>query len=633
MKIKFTKFTKAMLFCFVISLSSCEKDLYENLTNTNTESLAFSTKIVALKDIPDVELFINNKVGDIASKSKTGKSTSSLPKITFDINKIIEVTDTIKNKNYSIRFVFDDTPENVFFNLIINVLSTGEKVPFVEKYTCAISNFTTYKNSQYNFNNFQGTVELFKANVFFGKTAILGKKSGDDPCLPKFYPNGDPIPQVSSFVYAGGSTSGSGGTSSTGTTTTGSYPNVATGGQGIFVTGTSSSGTSTSGGSTGCCSCGNCGTHWYMPTRQKDHVQMKTAADPCPDIVPIGYIGVSAEPEKLQMLRAELQISLQQWQWLHGKDELMDLILTYIHSSKDVNSAKENSLLAIEFCTNKTKTEYLFAMGLINQQIQNTGLILDIDASFKSPFNIDKSTITDATPEGEKFNKIYEVLENSVLYKKLFINLFDKNDKINVKFELVSNLIGKDGKTINGSCSEPTLGINGGKYITIKINKDNLSSGPKTKTLIFNIKTIIHESIHAYLYMKKLDANNGIPIPGLSNEDFAAALEGYNYFNDDQDQHDFMFLKMVPTIKIILSQIRDAVITQDRIDYLKDQSIQHNAGIPTTLWTWEEYYGWLSLGGLEQSPSFIKKYPKGSDGETVFKDYLNRGELSLNKEF
>jgi hypothetical protein len=25
---------------------------------------------------------------------------------------------------------------------------------------------------------------------------------------------------------------------------------------------------------------------------------------------------------------------------------------------------------------------------------------------------------------------------------------------------------------------------------------------------------------------------------------FAAVLEGYNYFNDDQDQHDFMFLKM-----------------------------------------------------------------------------------------
>ena len=363
MKIKFTKLTKAMLFCFVISLSSCEKDLYENLTNTNTESLAFSTKIVALKDIPDVELFINNKVGDIAYKSKTGKSTSSLSKITFDINKIIEVTDTIKNKNYSIRFVFDDTPENVFFNLIINVLSTGEKVPFVEKYTCAISNFTTYKNSQYNFNNFQGTVELFKANVFFGKTAILGKKSGDDPCLPKFYPNGDPIPQVSSFVYAGGSTSGSGGTLSTGTTTTtttttttGSYPNIATGGQGIFVTGTSSSGTSTSGGSTGCCSCGNCGTHWYMPTRQKDHVQMKTAADLCPDIVPIGYIGVSAEPEKLQMLRAELQISSQQWQWLHGKDELMDLIQKYINSNPtNINQSKEVALWAIDYMMNNSK--------------------------------------------------------------------------------------------------------------------------------------------------------------------------------------------------------------------------------------------------------------------------------------
>jgi hypothetical protein len=42
--------------------------------------------------------------------------------------------------------------------------------------------------------------------------------------------------------------------------------------------------------------------------------------------------------------------------------------------------------------------------------------------------------------------------------------------------------------------------------------------------------------------MKKLDANSNLfPVPGLSNEDFAAVLEGYNYFNDDQDQHDFLF--------------------------------------------------------------------------------------------
>jgi hypothetical protein len=55
-------------------------------------------------------------------------------------------------------------------------------------------------------------------------------------------------------------------------------------------------------------------------------------------------------------------------------------------------------------------------------------------------------------------------------------------------------------------------------------------------------------------------------VPGLSNEDFAAVLEGYNYFNDDQDQHECLrwFLQSNN-----LPQIRDVVITQDRFEYLK----------------------------------------------------------------
>jgi hypothetical protein len=56
----------------------------------------------------------------------------------------------------------------------------------------------------------------------------------------------------------------------------------------------------------------------------------------------------------------------------------------------------------------------------------------------------------------------------------------------------------------------------------------------------------------------------------VCNEDFAAVLEGYNYFNDDQDQHDFMFLRCSYN-QIILPKLEGVVITQDRIDYLKDQ--------------------------------------------------------------
>ena len=192
--------------CLGFLFSGCEKDLYENDTNANVVNLPFGTRTVALKDVPDVALFVQNKIGNVGAKSKTGKSSSSLSNTTFDINKIIEVTDTLENKNYSIRFVFDDTPENVFFNLIINVLPTGDKNAFIEKYTCDVSSFPAYKNSQYKFKLFQGKVELFKVNAFFGKTAIASKTSSD-PCPPKYYPNGDPIPEASSFVYPSGTSS------------------------------------------------------------------------------------------------------------------------------------------------------------------------------------------------------------------------------------------------------------------------------------------------------------------------------------------------------------------------------------------------------------------------------------------
>ena len=122
MKIKLNIIASTILFCFLVSLSSCEKDLYENTTNANSEKAAFDTKIISLKDVPEIESFVNNKIGDVMRKSKTGKLPDNPSNITFDIEKIVEVTDTVKNKNYSIRFVLEDTPENIFYNLIMPFL-------------------------------------------------------------------------------------------------------------------------------------------------------------------------------------------------------------------------------------------------------------------------------------------------------------------------------------------------------------------------------------------------------------------------------------------------------------------------------------------------------------------------------
>jgi len=79
----------------------------------------------------------------------------------------------------------------------------------------------------------------------------------------------------------------------------------------------------------------------------------------------------------------------------------------------------------------------LFAKELISQMAQNPDLSLDVDASFKSPFNIDRSAIDKNTPEGAKFDMVYESLMTSPTFKKLFVDLFGNNDRFCVDLKLL----------------------------------------------------------------------------------------------------------------------------------------------------------------------------------------------------
>lgn len=297
------------VLALLLSLSSCEyeiNDLHESQANT-ANPLPFETKSIALKDVPEVENYITSIIGDISQKGKTSKSNAISLDATFEVEKILETIDTIKNKNYNIRFTFKDTPEHIFYNLIVNFLPNGEKHAFVERYTCNPESYLVYRNSRYNMNYFTGKVDLFYYTSFFDKQSIKEKGKSAIDCVPKYYPNGDPVPTVSSFITSGSSVSSGGTQMYTGTPFGNSPP--ATYGQGLHV---SISTPSTAGD--GCCSCGDCGLHWYPPTRKSEHVTEKTSNDPCPDIIPVGFIGIKAEPEQLQILRAELAISLQHWQ-------------------------------------------------------------------------------------------------------------------------------------------------------------------------------------------------------------------------------------------------------------------------------------------------------------------------------
>ena len=175
---------------------------------------------------------------------------------------------------------------------------------------------------------------------------------------------------------------------------------------------------------------------------------------------------------------------------------------------------------------------------------------LDIDASSKSPFNIDRSGITDATPEGIKFNTVYDALLESPKFQELFENLFGNSDRFNVIFQIGSVANGARGNT-NTDLFNPTLN-------TITISPDFIKNNSK----LVVAKTILHECIHAYLNVKLCDGGQGMSIPNINNQDFYNIVnQKYNYFAPGENQHNFIYNFMLPTMQTILLDVKDTLVS------------------------------------------------------------------------
>ncbi len=373
-KYRYHYLLKAKLFVLTLflSLSSCEydTDLHKSQANA-TNPLPFETKAMALKDVPEVDNYIKSIIGDISQKGKTNKSNTITLDATFEVEKILETIDTLNNKNYNLRFTFKDTPEHITYNLIVNFLPNGEKHAFVEKHTCNPEYYLEYRNSKYDIKNFKGKVELFYYTSFFGQPKTdSNAKTSKDPCLPQYYPNGDPIPSVSSFVDGSNPDSSSGGSSPSGgfSSSYGSAAWSATSGYGLSVQviGDSSSNSTGSGTGTGTGTGTGVGTaiggfitttgtaigdalhivwRWIRSfTCNSCSPTQKTTADPCPTIVPAGFATFISEPERLAIIRSQLPLTLQQWQFLHGQERFMQSIISYLSKIQSNNTEAKNFL-------------------------------------------------------------------------------------------------------------------------------------------------------------------------------------------------------------------------------------------------------------------------------------------------
>lgn len=342
------------MFVLALTLSNCQVDEDSVKNNLQTINLDYKSKIIEISSVPEINSIIQG-IGNPIQITNKGTDKDKL-KIIFDKTNAIEVIDKDQNKKYSFRFAFDNTPENIFYNLIIAFSPTGEKSSYVLKYTCNDTHFLEYKNHNYNFYYFKGEMAVHKTTDYF-KTSNLFSKSKTD-CPQQYDQYGDPLPIVSVNIAgggSGGSSSTGGSTGSTGTSSGGG------GGGGCSITSYTSS-----------CWCKNDLVGSHNHTEPVSYIDIKcspriaknsNSLTDCPDnTIPTGLVGgiYSVPPTKAEILKTDLALTKLQWMWLYNSTNagVANILFDYLYQNDKSSGAIAYSKNMILELMSITSTDY-----------------------------------------------------------------------------------------------------------------------------------------------------------------------------------------------------------------------------------------------------------------------------------
>lgn len=133
----------------------------------------------------------------------------------------------------------------------------------------------------------------------------------------------------------------------------------------------------------------------------------------------------------------------------------------------------------------------------------------------------------------------------------------------------------------------------------------------------------MHESIHAYLFIKANNPTVGMDIVGILNKMYPTANE----------KHDFMYGKMIPTMQKVLSEIRDLVTTAPKRTILETLYTMHPTLNPmtSTPFNWQDFYKNLILSGLDETSCFKQDFPNPSDALRLHQNYIDAGRNELDR--
>lgn len=274
------------------------------------------------------------------------------------------------------------------------------------------------------------------------------------------------------------------------------------------------------------------------------------------------------------------------------------------------------------------------------------------ELSLISPYNVDMRQVLDSIylPKkdsikiaNERLLCVYEKLTTSNTFKNLFTNIFGgTQDKLNVEFKVTKNLMHNDTVKANGKCSTlPGSTFNSSTNqnklnVLIEIDEDLLTSNS-----IFNIaKTILHESIHAYLILKTYECDSTASFGGYDNKDLCQTINSF-YDNltsgsddcseNNRPQHEFMFDYMLPTFQSVFNEIGKENLTSQRsIDFIENTKLNLDNN-PSTDWNWDEFYYYFMMQGLHNTDSFENEIENDSMKNDLYNAYRSQStEFSKN---
>ena len=205
----------------------------------------------------------------------------------------------------------------------------------------------------------------------------------------------------------------------------------------------------------------------------------------------------------------------------------------------------------------------------------------------------------------------------------------ESQTRFNVKFEIV-DIPNNNNQFVAGETSETSPG-----NFLITINSQIMTdSGTQPMTNMEIAKTILHESIHAYLMVKALHPTVGAPIPNAGNMNVEQLLNAV--YPVGTAQHNFMIQNMLPTMEVILNQLLNELTTETTRAECESLQIGLN-----NQWSWSEYLHYLCYQGLEETSDFQSLFQPIFNSNNVmingnplgihFMDYNTMGNLLLDK--